>query len=950
MAQVTKNIFKGQTAALYADNVAGGISAADLRAQMDDIADSAGFTSSGNTVAPTSGDDTFDIGDVWVDETANTIYMCVDNTASNAIWVNFTRMTDAQVKTAYENNLDTNAYGDAEEAKLAAIEDGATADQTGAEIEAALDAQLGTTTWKTQASLPTDAEVKTAYENNADTNAFDDAAVTKLAGIEALADVTDATNVDAAGAVMNSDTSTAAMSFVIDEDTMASDSATQVPTQQSVKAYVDASVVGAVTYRGSYDASTNTPDLDTSPSGVLTGDMYTVTVAGTFFTTPLEIGDVIIAEIDSAAAETDWTIVQRDLDAASIKVSYESNADTNAFDDAAVAKLAGIEALATADQTGAEIKAAYEAEANAFTDAQFTKLAGIETAATADQTGAEIEAALDAELGSTAWRTPTSVITVSTSRALALTDTDNLLEVNTSGGAVDVTIPLNATSAFPIGTVINFTLIDATAAATITSVSGVTLNGVDNDTITMGALYDGVSIYKAGTDSWRVTIALTGAEIKALYEAEADTNAFDDAAVAKLAGIETAATADQTGAEIKAAYEAEANAFTDAQFTKLAGIETAATADQTGAEIETALDTQIGSAVWRTPASVITVSTSRALALTDANDLLEVDTSGGAVDVTIPLNATVAFPIGTVINITLVDATAAGTVTSVTGVTLNGVDNDTVTLGSVYDGISIYKAGTNSWRSTVGVTGAEIKALYEAEANAFTDAQFTKLAGIETAATADQTGAEIKTAYEAEANAFTDAQFTKLAGIETAATADQTGAEIKTAYEAEANAFTDAQFTKLAGIETAATADQTGAEIKTAYEAEANAFTDAQFTKLAGIEDGAERSTPAIVAVTTSRTLALTDERDILEIDTTGGAVALTIPANASVAFPVGTVIKVTLIDVTGAATIVADTGVTLNGVSTGTGTITATAYSGVTIYKRATDLWVAQGDIGAVA
>ena len=73
MAQVTKNIFKGQTAALYADNVAGGISAADLRAQMDDIADSAGFTSSGNTVAPTSGDDTFDIGDVWVDETANTI-------------------------------------------------------------------------------------------------------------------------------------------------------------------------------------------------------------------------------------------------------------------------------------------------------------------------------------------------------------------------------------------------------------------------------------------------------------------------------------------------------------------------------------------------------------------------------------------------------------------------------------------------------------------------------------------------------------------------------------------------------------------------------------------------------------------------------------------------------------------------------------------------------------
>ena len=65
---------------------------------------------------------------------------------------------------------------------------------------------------------------------------------TKLDGIEALADVTDATNVDAAGAVMNSDTSTASMSFVIDEDTMVSNSATKVPTQQSSKAYTDTTV------------------------------------------------------------------------------------------------------------------------------------------------------------------------------------------------------------------------------------------------------------------------------------------------------------------------------------------------------------------------------------------------------------------------------------------------------------------------------------------------------------------------------------------------------------------------------------------------------------------------------------------------------------------------------------------------------------------------------------
>lgn len=65
---------------------------------------------------------------------------------------------------------------------------------------------------------------------------------TKLAGIEAAADVTDAGNVDAAGAVMNSDTTTGGMSFVLDEDNMSSNSDTKLATQQSIKAYVDAAI------------------------------------------------------------------------------------------------------------------------------------------------------------------------------------------------------------------------------------------------------------------------------------------------------------------------------------------------------------------------------------------------------------------------------------------------------------------------------------------------------------------------------------------------------------------------------------------------------------------------------------------------------------------------------------------------------------------------------------
>lgn len=76
------------------------------------------------------------------------------------------------------------------------------------------------------------------------TASFTAADETKLDGIEALADVTDATNVAAAGAVMESDTTTALMQFVIDEDNMASNLDTKVPTQQSVKAYADTKLSG----------------------------------------------------------------------------------------------------------------------------------------------------------------------------------------------------------------------------------------------------------------------------------------------------------------------------------------------------------------------------------------------------------------------------------------------------------------------------------------------------------------------------------------------------------------------------------------------------------------------------------------------------------------------------------------------------------------------------------
>jgi len=93
------------------------------------------------------------------------------NTKLNSIESGATAdQTGAEIKTAYEGEANTNAYTDAEKTKLSGIEASATADQTASEI-------------------------KTAYESNSNTNEFSDAEQTKLAGIEASADVTDTTNV-----------------------------------------------------------------------------------------------------------------------------------------------------------------------------------------------------------------------------------------------------------------------------------------------------------------------------------------------------------------------------------------------------------------------------------------------------------------------------------------------------------------------------------------------------------------------------------------------------------------------------------------------------------------------------------------------------------------------------------------------------------------------------------
>jgi hypothetical protein len=592
-----------------------------------------------------------------------------------------------------------------------------------------------------------------------------------------------------------------------------------------------------------------------------------------------------------------WLKVVTSADtAASIKIKYESNPDTNEFDDAEKAKLGGIEGGATADLSAAEVMALYESnvDTNKFDNAEQNKLLGIEINATKDMTVAEIRVAVDA--------------------------------------------------------------------------------GTNSNVFTDGDLGKLQAIEPSAT------IDQTGPEIKVLYEGE--SKAFTDAQFDKLATIQSGATDEQTGAEIKIAYldEPDTNNFDDAALALLATVETGATADQSNAEIEAAYNAQVAKVsapeiAAGTEAAVRRVSPADVVALIDTHAPSAIDDAhyqdplSDLAELTFLPEASLADKERRYVESEVADyfydqdatsgdeqpddqtggtgfwiTVAAGGEGSPSAIKIKYESNaDT----NEFDDAEKTLLGTVETGATADQTDAEIRAATAAatDSNVYNDAAVSKLAGIDTGATDDQTPAEIRAAVQAatDSQVFTDNDHTKLNGLDTGASDDQTGPEIKALYEAEANAYTDTKDSKLAAIEPAATADQSDAEIRAAVQAatDSQVFTDADHSKLDDLN---------IVTVTehvVDYTMALTDAGDILEMNK-ATVIVLTIPDFATVAYPVGTIVSISMTGI-GVTSITADTGVTLNGVVAGTGAMNG-QWAGVSLYNRAEDVWVVQGAIGVVA
>ena len=211
--------------------------------------------------------------------------------------------------------------------------------------------------------------------------AFADGDKTKLDAIEASADVTDATNVTAAGALMDSECTNLAALKAINQG---------LATGNDVQ-FNDLTVAGDLTVTGT-TTSINSTNLD------VTDKLISINKGGADAASANGGGLFISGANESMTWDNGNSRFNfsDDLHAAG---NFTLSGTVDGRDVASDGtKLDGIESSATADQTDAEIRAAVEAasDSNVFTDADHTKLNGIEASATADQTNAEIKAAVEA--------------------------------------------------------------------------------------------------------------------------------------------------------------------------------------------------------------------------------------------------------------------------------------------------------------------------------------------------------------------------------------------------------------------------------------------------------------------------------------------------------------------------------------------------------------------------
>ena len=337
-------------------------------------------------------------------------------------------LTQTDNNTTYsiqDGELSQNNFTNADHSKLNAIEASATADQTNAEIKAAVEAAT-------------------------DSNTFTDADHSKLNAIEASADVTDTVNVVSAltagtnvqiaadGTISSTDTTTNTQLSTADVRGKISasgnaqyDSSTGVITSTDTNTQLSTADV-----RGKISASGNASY--NSSTGVITSTDTNTQLSDSQVRSKLSAGTGISYNSTTGAITNTVTNTNTQLNNAQVRSAVEAASDSNVFTDTDHSKLNAIEASATADQSNAEIRAAVEAatDSNVFTDTDHSKLNAIEASADVTDT-TNVKSALAASLGSATFGDANDTISIPGNLTIAgTTTTNNVAVIETSNGVV----------------------------------------------------------------------------------------------------------------------------------------------------------------------------------------------------------------------------------------------------------------------------------------------------------------------------------------------------------------------------------------------------------------------------------------------------------------------------------------------------------------------------------
>lgn len=288
------------------------------------------------------------------------------------------------------------------------------------------------------------------------------------------------------------------------DGTLAANSDSNIATQKATKTYVDTMVSGLLDYRGGYDASSNVyPSTGGSGTAgaVLKGDMWIVSVAGTLGGSAVQIGDSVIANVDTPGQTAgNWNILNANIsyvpeDVANKATTMSGNtaSDTKYLSAKAVYDW-GVATFAALAGSISQAFAVSQLEVGHATDTSITRVsAGViavegVTVPTISSTNTLTNKRVDPRVGTT------------TSSATPTINTDNYDMYTLTAQAVDITSFTTNLSGTPVNGQKLIIRITGTAARAITwgssfaaSTVALPTTTVTTAMLTVGFIYDTVS-------------------------------------------------------------------------------------------------------------------------------------------------------------------------------------------------------------------------------------------------------------------------------------------------------------------------------------------------------------------------------------------------------------------------------------------------------------------------